>query len=55
MEKEREKKASTDEGIMPKRILILIVRPPHQGVRPHVPNNGERTGDEHDLHQGVVH
>lgn len=55
MEKQREDQTDTNEEVMPKCVLLLVVCPPHHGVKPHAPDDGDGARNEDDLHQRVVH
>lgn len=55
MEDECEEKADTNKDVMPKHVLTLVVGPPYHRVVPHAPDNGDRAGDEHKLHDGIIH
>nr|AFK47924.1 unknown [Lotus japonicus] len=39
---------------MAKSIEFLVITPPNHGMIPHAPDNGQRTGNEDKLHDGVV-
>ena len=55
MDQKRQGEASQNEKIMTKRVEVLVIGTPHDTVHSHIPNNGERAGNEDHLHDGVVH
>ena len=55
MDQKRQDEISQDEKIMTKGVQVLVIGTPHDSVHSHTANNGERAGNEYELHDGVVY
>lgn len=52
--KKSQKQARQNKEETAKGVLVFIVRPSHNAVMPHVPNNWKRTTQEYKLHYCIV-